>query len=66
MVETTFPIIVMKYPQAGFDSIPINYELQGSNNLAFVLNNTSLTVQQTLPQETTCAGMLCTKQRVID
>eukprot|EP00957_Ditylum_brightwellii_P007699 581882-Ditylum_brightwellii.AAC.2 len=26
MVETIFPIIATKYPQGGFDSIPINYE----------------------------------------
>eukprot|EP00957_Ditylum_brightwellii_P150057 11428038-Ditylum_brightwellii.AAC.1 len=56
----------MKYPQGGFDSIPTNYELQGNNHLTIVPNNTSLTVQWTLPQETTCTGLLCDKQRVND
>ena len=66
MIETTFPIIVMKHPQGGFDSIPINYQVQGNNHLAFVLNNARLRVLRTSPQETTCAGLLCDKQRIHD
>eukprot|EP00957_Ditylum_brightwellii_P210762 15365360-Ditylum_brightwellii.AAC.1 len=58
MIETTFPIIVMRHLQGGFDSIPINYELQGNNHLAFILNNSTLLVSCTSPQETTCAGVV--------
>eukprot|EP00957_Ditylum_brightwellii_P052845 4006139-Ditylum_brightwellii.AAC.1 len=55
MVKTSFLITVMRHPQGSFDSIPINYELQGNNHLAFILNNSILIVLRTSPQETTCA-----------
>eukprot|EP00957_Ditylum_brightwellii_P193631 14744986-Ditylum_brightwellii.AAC.1 len=64
MIEAIFPIIFMKNPERGFDSIPIKTEVQGNNHLAFVLNNTTLRVQHTLSQETTYAGLLCDNQRI--
>ena len=63
MVETRFPVIVMKRPNL-FPTVEIDYQIQGNNGLAFVKNSIQLTVNRTVPEETTCSGLFCDKQRI--
>ena len=41
MIETQFPVIVMKPPSVNMDSIVIDYEIQGNNALAFFQNQSN-------------------------
>lgn len=63
MLETQFPVIVMRTPDQ-IQPVPVNFEIQGNNALSFVQNGAIVSVKRTAPEETTCSGLFCDKQRI--
>ena len=37
----------MKFPNQGFDTVPINHEIQGNDNIVFIQNGTRVIFNQT-------------------
>jgi hypothetical protein len=66
MLETPYPVVVMLYPSRGLPPVVINPEIQGNNHLAFSLEACHLRINRTSPEETTCGGLFCDKQRISD
>ena len=64
MMETWYPIIMMKRPNARFDPIPINHNIQRNTHLAFFPTATHVVLNITSPEETMCLGLFCGKQRL--
>jgi hypothetical protein len=65
LVKTQLPFIVMTAP-TNIPSVTINLQVQENTSIAFVVNRTTLSVNRTVPIQTTCSGFLCDKQRVND
>ena len=41
MIETQLSIDVTKFPNRGFDTVPINHDIQVNNNITFIQNGTT-------------------------
>ena len=63
ILETRHPAVLMKHPKSYHDVI-INNTLVQNNTRAFVMNNATLEVLNTVPETTKCAGLFCDRQRV--
>ena len=63
ILETRHPAVLMKHPKS-FHEVSFNKTLVQNNTQAFVMNNVTLEVLNTVPETTKCAGLFCDRQRV--
>ena len=62
MIETQLSIDVTKFPNRGFDTVPINHDIQVNNNITFIQNGTTPIVNWIYPEDTTCSGFYVTNR----
>eukprot|EP00957_Ditylum_brightwellii_P080710 6138531-Ditylum_brightwellii.AAC.1 len=55
LVETCYPVIVMKHPSQNIPTVKINHSIEGNTDKAFVEDDVMICVQSTRPEETKCA-----------
>ena len=63
MLETRFPVVVMMHPRELVPKI-VNEGLGGNESRAFVMNNCTVDIASSVPEETRCSGLLCDKQGI--
>ena len=63
MLETRFPVIVMRFPQE-IHPITVNLGISGNQSKGFALNKCKLSIMSSIPEETRCSGLFCDKQRI--
>eukprot|EP00957_Ditylum_brightwellii_P091851 6993901-Ditylum_brightwellii.AAC.1 len=64
LVETHYPVIVMKHPSQNIPTVKIDHFIEGNTAKAFVEDAFMICVQSTAPEETNCAGLFCDKQHL--
>ena len=62
IIETQFLIVVVKFPNQGFDPVPINHDIQVKNHPEFINDRTRVIVNRTYPTDNTCSGLFFGKQ----
>eukprot|EP00957_Ditylum_brightwellii_P172626 13141437-Ditylum_brightwellii.AAC.1 len=62
MVQTRFPVVVMKHPEVSLPTVDIDHSISGNMVLAFVKEGAMLQIHSTTSEETKCAGLFCDKQ----
>ena len=65
LLETTFPIIVIKH-QKRIWLEKINTKIQGNSTMVFVKKGVSILVKRISPEETTCSGKFCGKLSIFN
>eukprot|EP00957_Ditylum_brightwellii_P134276 10237513-Ditylum_brightwellii.AAC.1 len=66
MVQTGFPVVVMKHPEVSLPAIDIDHSVSGNMVLAFVKEGATLQIHSTTPEETKCAGLVLDKQHIYE
>ena len=65
MLETRYSVVVMNFPRMYHES-PVDITIGGNTSRAFVLNNCELDILSITPEQTSCGGLFCDKQRVME
>eukprot|EP00957_Ditylum_brightwellii_P057615 4369293-Ditylum_brightwellii.AAC.1 len=66
LVETCYPVIVMKHPSQNIPTVKISHSIERNTAKAFVKEAVMIRVQSTTPEKTKCACLFCDKQHLND